>query len=92
MAPPFVYLIFYAAYGLNHINIEKTIGDISYGIYIFAWPIQQVFTLCFPTLSPYGNIFFSSLIIISLALLSWHFVEKPMLSQKQKLFAINKFG
>lgn len=54
-------------------------GDYSFGVYIYAWPIQQVVNHHFPTLTSYP----SNLICIPAALLagylSWTFIEKPAL-------------
>jgi peptidoglycan/LPS O-acetylase OafA/YrhL len=59
-------------------------GDLSYGIYIFAWPTQQTMThLLGPPLSWYGNIAASLPVVLVLATLSWHLVERPALSLKR---------
>lgn len=36
-----VYLIFYAAFAARHVDVDR-FGDISYGVYIYAWPVQQL--------------------------------------------------
>jgi hypothetical protein len=63
--------------------IPNKVGDLSYGIYLFSFPIQQ-------TLIQYGFqnkpvstfIFVSTVVTIVFALISWHFVEKPFLKNK----------
>ena len=58
-------------------------GDLSYGIYVFAWPVQQTVALIVaPTLSWYLNVALSIPIVLGLAWLSWRWVEKPALSLK----------
>lgn len=63
-------------------------GDLSYGIYLYAWPIQQFGFLIFSSL-----LSFLSLLTISLAasttaaLLSWNFIEKPALKFKPNKIA-----
>jgi len=62
-------------------------GDLSYGIYIYAFPVQQVVSDFafkagagwFPTFAV------SSVATIILAALSWHFVEQPALGWKARL-------
>jgi peptidoglycan/LPS O-acetylase OafA/YrhL len=83
----FVYLIFYIAYATKYISIDEKIGDISYGIYIYAWPVQQVVANFTPNGNPYLNTVFSSLFVFVLAFLSWHKVEKPILIRKQYLLS-----
>lgn len=58
------------------------LGDCSYGIYIYAFPIQQLLVLKFPKLSVAGNFFASYIIVLILSWLSWHFIERPMLNLK----------
>ena len=57
-------------------------GDYSYGMYLFAFPLQQVLML-FPSVRP-PQLAIPLAIIISMsyAAISWHLVEKPVLSRK----------
>ena len=80
--PALIYLIFYLAYNTRPISTDTVVGDISYGIYIYAWPIQQIVAQTFPTQTPYFNMVAASLIVIPLAWLSWHGVEKRVLDYK----------
>jgi peptidoglycan/LPS O-acetylase OafA/YrhL len=83
-APALVYLVFFAAYALPHIDLDR-FGDISYGIYIYAWPVQQI--LVWPGQGGYTNAALATPIVIALATLSWFFVEKPAL-QAKNLFVL----
>lgn len=74
------------SFGLHYfraLNFSQYTGDISYGTYIYAYPIQQALIVW---LHP-SNII--ALLIPSLALswlagwLSWHFIEKRFLLKKQ---------
>jgi peptidoglycan/LPS O-acetylase OafA/YrhL len=59
------------------------VGDYSYGLYIYAFPIQQLLlNRCTRPI-----LFFAASYPISLAVavLSWHFVESPCLSLKKRL-------
>jgi len=56
------------------------IGDYSYGIYIFAFPIQQTLVWALPPLKPL-ELFVAALPpTLLFAILSWHFIEKPALA------------
>ncbi|WP_439107244.1 acyltransferase family protein [Congregibacter sp.] len=82
--PAFVYLIFFAAYRSPFIDLDRWLGDPSYGIYIYAWPVQQVIANFFPEQGPYFNTGLATIVVVSLALLSWHFLEKPALGLKRR--------
>jgi peptidoglycan/LPS O-acetylase OafA/YrhL len=65
-------------------SIGKKIGDLSYGIYIYSFPIQQVLVHEY-SLSILSLTILSLFLSALLALFSWHFVEKRALRLK-KLF------
>lgn len=56
--------------------------DYSYGIYIYAFPVQQTLVYFFPKLSLLAYLLSTLVLTISMAALSWHFVEKPALKLK----------
>lgn len=60
-------------------------GDISYGLYIYAFPVQQMIAHLIPKIQPMTMFLLSSLITIILAILSWHLVEKPALKMKARI-------
>lgn len=58
-------------------------GDVSYGIYIYAFPVQQVVAhLVGPSITPFTMLVWSLPITYMLAVASWVFVEKPVLNLK----------
>lgn len=66
-------------YGIS--NVTKHIGDLSYGIYIYGFPVQQ--TLVYYFGMNHVNLIFTSLMISAmLAYLSWHLIEAPALKLK----------
>lgn len=60
-------------------------GDFSYGIYIFAFPVQQWMYSVSPQMSPLSNAGFSFCIVIVLAAASFWLIERPCLSLKKPL-------
>ncbi len=56
--------------------------DYSYGIYIYAFPVQQAVVLLYPGLSMLGYLAVTGGVILLLAALSWHWVEQPFLRFK----------
>lgn len=81
----FVYLIFYYVYKTPYLGVDEKIGDLSYGTYIYAWPVQQTLTQAVGQMNPYINILLVSVITMALAYVSWHYLEKPTLSLKRML-------
>ena len=60
-------------------------GDLSYGIYIWAFPVQQlVADLLGRHVTWYADAVLSLPIVLGLAALSWHFVEAPALALKRR--------
>lgn len=61
-------------------------GDYSYGLYLFAYPIQQTYTLLFPAHREwYFNAAFALFFGIIYAAFSWWVIEKPILSKKKSI-------
>jgi peptidoglycan/LPS O-acetylase OafA/YrhL len=59
-------------------------GDYSYGVYLYAFPIQQTFCWAFPSYRVWWlNILFALPLTLAWAAMSWTFVEKPMLRRKK---------
>lgn len=56
--------------------------DYSYGIYIYAFPVQQSIACLYPHMSIAPYLVLSAVLIVFCASLSWHLVEKPFLSLK----------
>ncbi len=79
------YLVIYLAFAPSvRLPSLARWGNLSYGIYIFAWPIQQTVALLLgAAVTWYWDTVLSLPAILSLAWFSWHFVEKPALSLKR---------
>lgn len=58
-------------------------GDYSYGLYLFGFPLQQVYAMLFASnLSWLGSVIFTLTLGLGYAYLSWNFIEKPILQKK----------
>ena len=58
-------------------------GDFSYGIYIFAFPVQQWLYWMDPMMAPLVNTLVTFCIVIVLAVLSFWFIEKPAMRSRK---------
>jgi peptidoglycan/LPS O-acetylase OafA/YrhL len=59
--------------------------DLSYGIFLYGFPIQQVLTLTIgPQIGPWINFLIAAVLSAGFAYVSWHAVEKPALAWKPK--------
>lgn len=85
----FTYFVLYSSQALPFKSIADSIGDLSYGIYIYSWPIQLC--LLYVGLNKItGNQYFDYLYFTSASIilaviagyLSWNFVEKGWLGRK----------
>jgi len=80
IVPPIV--VFVGLRSWRPMNLACKYGDLSYGIYIYAWPVQQIGVAYMPD-APYLLLFSVSLpVTMSLAWLSWHCIENRALKLK----------
>lgn len=85
------YLIFYIAYvPSGQIRKFNKFGDYSYGIYIYAFPVQQSLVALIPDISVGAMIVYAFVITLILSMFSWHFLEKHFLKMKGTYVYIEK--
>lgn len=63
------------------------VGDYSYGVYLYAFPLQGFAVWLFGPQTPLANMLYSAPPTLLLAVLSWHLVEAPAMARKAWLLA-----
>lgn len=77
--------LFLAFADLGPLSSFGRYGDFSYGIYLYAFPVQQALASFFwPKLGFWLNFVLMFFLTLVLAVLSWFFIEKPSLKLKDK--------
>lgn len=76
----FGYAVLWVAY-LPAPRREWLPGDYSYGLYLWAFPVQQWVALQWPSVHIGPNVWISTAISGILAVLSWHLIERPTLQR-----------
>jgi peptidoglycan/LPS O-acetylase OafA/YrhL len=85
-----VYALFYATFEPStklQNFAERAHGDLSYGLYLYAFPVQQLVVQYTHWINPLPVFLLAFAITLVLAAASWHFVEAPCLRFKSKTAA-----
>ena len=77
-------LIYYAHQGTLFLKFNQ-FPDISYGIYLYAWPINKILYWYFPNINIYFAIIIVFVFSLSMGLISWNLIEKHFLLLKKYL-------
>ena len=77
------YLLFYFAFMPSpFLSGFLKLPDVSYGVYLYGWPIQKLILWYFPSTQPCALFIFSSCAALVCGLISWYVIEKPFLKLK----------
>ena len=86
------YITLYLAYvPSGQIRKFNKYGDYSYGIYIYAFPIQQSLAQIIPKISVSLMTLLTFILTIILAALSWHLIENRFLKFKGSYIIFEKY-
>ncbi len=86
------YLVLYAGIAIAPIRLRPQ-GDLSYGVYLWAFPIQQAVTQFLgPNAGAPLNVLISLPIVTGFAWMSWHWVERPALYLRSRYGARYRTG
>ncbi len=81
--PAFCYLVYFGAFRLPFHNIERK-ADLSYGVYVYGYPIQQLLPLLGG--AAYGYAVYLALCLAGVAIMaaaSWFIIEKPAMKLRR---------
>lgn len=62
-------------------------ADISYGVYIWGWPVQQMLAHAFPQMDVNTHRVVAIALSCALGALSWYLLEKPCIAIGQRMYA-----
>lgn len=80
------YMTFYTGYAIGGaIRRYNELGDYSYGVYIYAFPSQQLAMYLFGDMTPYENMLIAAPMTLVCAVLSWRFIESPALDMRHSI-------
>lgn len=65
--------------------------DLSYGIYIYGWPSQQITMALSPSLNPYELTFAALALATLFSFFSWRFIEKPAIQLGKEISRSSRF-
>ena len=78
------YCLFWMAYAhLPFLRYFTRSHDISYGVYLYGWPIQKLMTWYFPSISPWALLFPMFLLSLLAGYASWQLIESRFLQRRR---------
>lgn len=72
-------VIFLAYVPSGRVRIYNRLGDYSYGVYLYAFPIQQSIAACIVGVGVWSMVALAAILTLLCSVVSWHAVEKPVL-------------
>lgn len=80
------YLIFYLGFATcPWLDLYNRLGDYSYGVYIYAFPIQESIAHLEKGIGPMTMMTQTFFIALVAAVISWHLIEKPSMSMRHSV-------
>jgi peptidoglycan/LPS O-acetylase OafA/YrhL len=66
-------------------SFARRVGDWSYGIYLFGWPVEQLANQFFKTNNGFHLFLYSLPVVLAVGAISWVAVERPSLKLKRRV-------
>lgn len=81
------YLLFNFAlnYQSSFLNSVGSKNDISYGVYLYAWPFQNLMVQYNPAINPWFLALITIIFTASMGFISWKLIENPFMKLKSSL-------
>jgi peptidoglycan/LPS O-acetylase OafA/YrhL len=80
------YLILYLGFATHpFIDRYSQVGDYSYGVYIYAFPIQEILAYLFKGIGPVCMMLLAFPLVLLASTFSWHVIERPAMAQRRAL-------
>lgn len=77
------YLLFYLAFTpITLLKGFERLPDVSYGVYLYGWPVQKLILWYFPATTPWLLFIVAALVSLLVGAGSWYMVEKPFMRLK----------
>jgi peptidoglycan/LPS O-acetylase OafA/YrhL len=78
------YLLFYLAFWQSPmLQRFRNYPDVSYGVYLYGWPVQKMLLWYVPLLSPWTLFPLACTLSLILGWMSWYAIEKPFIEMKK---------
>ena len=80
-------VLYFGLFKIKMFDVFSKYGDFSYGLYIYAFPVQQAIVYFFKNKISTMELFASAFVVtLLLAVCSWNFIEKPFMKLKSVQF------
>jgi peptidoglycan/LPS O-acetylase OafA/YrhL len=87
------YLLMYLAFTPKGKSLAyNKVGDYSYGVYVFAWPIQQSIIEIYRNIDLLQHIALSTLCTLIIAIPCFHYIEAPTMRSRRSIVAAIKYN
>jgi peptidoglycan/LPS O-acetylase OafA/YrhL len=81
------YLLFFTAFKPSRILTQlQPNTDVSYGVYLYGWPVQQILLKYLPDHPPLLSAALTLFICAVLGLISWKLIESPAINRTRRHF------
>lgn len=78
------FLVYILAFLMPKINVSEKLGDISYGIYIWHFPVIQLYIYYGLYSKPILGVSLTLLTVLMLSYISWHLIEKKCVNHSKQ--------